>query len=137
ALLGLTAVTSLVDAISFLSLGRVFTANMTGNVAFIAFAVAGAPELSIARSVVALVAFLVGAIVGGRIMARTTNGKPRGHVRVDLPASRSDDVQSPCDGTPIVSKFLNFRRNTMGLNPTLSTSLLSSFQSNNENAQGH
>jgi uncharacterized membrane protein YoaK (UPF0700 family) len=32
--LGITAVTGLVDAVSFLSLGRVFTANMTGNVVF-------------------------------------------------------------------------------------------------------
>jgi uncharacterized protein DUF1275 len=31
-LLGMTAVTGLVDAVSFLSLGRVFAANMTGNV---------------------------------------------------------------------------------------------------------
>jgi uncharacterized protein DUF1275 len=29
-LLGMTAVTGLVDAVSFLSLGRIFTANMTG-----------------------------------------------------------------------------------------------------------
>jgi hypothetical protein len=32
ALLGMTAVTGLVDAISFLSLGHAFTANMTGNI---------------------------------------------------------------------------------------------------------
>jgi Protein of unknown function (DUF1275) len=32
ALLGITAVTGLVDAVSFLSLGRVFTANMTCNI---------------------------------------------------------------------------------------------------------
>ena len=40
ALLGMTAVTGLVDAVSFLSLGRVFTANMTGNVVILAFATA-------------------------------------------------------------------------------------------------
>jgi len=39
-LLVLTAVSGIVDAISFLGLGHVFTANMTGNVAFLAFAVA-------------------------------------------------------------------------------------------------
>src|SRR5882757_8893802 len=69
ALLGMTAVTGLVDAVSFLSLGHVFTANMTGNVVFLAFAIAGVPELSIARSSCALGAFLVGALVGGRTMA--------------------------------------------------------------------
>jgi uncharacterized membrane protein YoaK (UPF0700 family) len=69
ALLGMTAVSGLVDALSFLSLGHVFTANMTGNVVFLAFAIAGVPELSIARSSCALGAFLVGALVGGRTMA--------------------------------------------------------------------
>jgi len=70
ALLGMTAVTGLVDAVSFLSLGRVFTANMTGNVVFLAFATAHVSGLSIARSSTALLAFLVGAILGGRVMAR-------------------------------------------------------------------
>jgi uncharacterized membrane protein YoaK (UPF0700 family) len=70
ALLGMTAVTGLVDAVSFLSLGRVFTANMTGNVVILAFATARVPGLSIARSLTALLSFLVGAIFGGRIMAR-------------------------------------------------------------------
>jgi uncharacterized membrane protein YoaK (UPF0700 family) len=70
ALLGMTAVTGLVDAASFLSLGRVFTANMTGNIVLLAFATARVPGLSIARSLTALLAFLVGAILGGRAMAR-------------------------------------------------------------------
>ena len=69
-LLGMTAVTGLVDAVSFLSLGRVFTANMTWNVVILAFATARVPVLSIAYSLMALLSFLVGAIFGGRIMAR-------------------------------------------------------------------
>lgn len=68
-LLGMTAVTGLVDAVSFLSLGSVFTANMTGNVVILAFATARAPGLSVARSLTALLSFMVGAIFGGRIMA--------------------------------------------------------------------
>ena len=72
ALFGMTAVTGLVDAVSFLSLGRVFTANMTGNIVLLAFATAHVPGLSIARSLTALLAFLVGAILGGRIMARAS-----------------------------------------------------------------
>src|SRR6478752_2630495 len=71
-LLGMTAVTGLVDAVSFLSLGRVFTANMTGNIVLLAFATAHVPGLSIARSLTALLAFLVGAILGGRVMARAS-----------------------------------------------------------------
>jgi uncharacterized membrane protein YoaK (UPF0700 family) len=70
ALLGMTVVTGLVDAVSFLSLGRVFTANMTGNIVLLAFATAQVSGLSIARSLTALLAFLVGAILGGRVMAR-------------------------------------------------------------------
>src|SRR2546427_2041998 len=69
ALLGMTAVTGLVDAVSFLSLGRVFTANMTGNVVLLAFATARVPGLSITLSLTALVSFLSGAVLGGRIMA--------------------------------------------------------------------
>lgn len=69
ALLGMTVATGLVDAVSFLSLGRVFTANMTGNVVLLGFAAAGVPEVSVARSLMALLAFLLGAGIGGRILA--------------------------------------------------------------------
>ena len=65
-----TAITGLIDAISYLALGHVFTANMTGNVVFLAFAVAGAPGLSLTRSLTALVAFLAGALIGGRAATR-------------------------------------------------------------------
>ena len=43
----LTMVTGIVDAASFLGLGHIFTANMTGNVVFLGFAAAGAPGLSV------------------------------------------------------------------------------------------
>ena len=69
-LLALTVVTGIVDAVSFLSLGRVFTANMTGNVVLLGFALAGAGGLSVLRSSVALMGFFCGAIAGGR-MARS------------------------------------------------------------------
>jgi len=52
-----TAITGLIDAISYLALGHVFTANMTGNVVFVAFAVAGVPGLSFTRSLTALFAW--------------------------------------------------------------------------------
>ncbi|MEU3521240.1 YoaK family protein [Streptomyces sp. NPDC006654] len=69
-LLTLTVVTGMVDAVSYLSLGHVFVANMTGNVVFLGFALAGAPNLSGLASVVALAAFLVGALAGGRLGTR-------------------------------------------------------------------
>jgi len=72
-LLAMTAVTGIVDAVSFLALGRVFTANMTGNVVLLGFGLAGAPGLSLWRSAVALTAFLSGAVLGGR-MALNASG---------------------------------------------------------------
>src|SRR2546422_347188 len=66
-LLVLTFVTGIVDAVSVLGLGRVFTANMTGNVVFLGFAAAGIPGFSVARAVVSLVGFVVGALLGGRV----------------------------------------------------------------------
>ena len=61
-LLALTIVTGLVDATSYLEFGHVFVANMTGNVVFLGFAIAGANGLSIWTSLVALGAFLVGGL---------------------------------------------------------------------------
>jgi uncharacterized membrane protein YoaK (UPF0700 family) len=66
-LLALTVVTGLVDAFSYLVLGHVFVANMTGNVVFLAFGLAGASGFSIAASLVALGAFSLGALAGGRL----------------------------------------------------------------------
>jgi uncharacterized membrane protein YoaK (UPF0700 family) len=69
-LLVLTAVTGLIDAVSILGLGRVFVANMTGNVAFIGFALAGAPGFSLSASIAALIGFLAGALLGGVLVVR-------------------------------------------------------------------
>ena len=65
-LLVMTVVTGAVDAVSFLRLGHVFVGNMTGNVVFLGFAVAGAKGFSASASLVALGAFLVGAAIVGR-----------------------------------------------------------------------
>jgi uncharacterized membrane protein YoaK (UPF0700 family) len=77
-LVAMTLVTGLVDAFSYLVLGHVFVANMTGNVVFLGFAFAGAPGFSIGASVVALVAFWFGALAGGRVVS--TNGAHRGRL---------------------------------------------------------
>jgi uncharacterized membrane protein YoaK (UPF0700 family) len=68
-LAALTVTGGMLDAVSFLGLGHVFTNNMTGNVILIGFAAAGAPGFSFAASLTALGSFLAGAVVGGR-MAR-------------------------------------------------------------------
>src|SRR6266487_1683130 len=69
-LVAMTLVTGLVDAFSYLVLGHVFVANMTGNVVFLGFALAGASGFSLAASLVALAAFGRGALAGGRVSKR-------------------------------------------------------------------
>jgi uncharacterized membrane protein YoaK (UPF0700 family) len=69
-LLALTVVAGAIDAASILSLGRVFVANMTGNVVFAGFAIVGAPGFALGSSVVALAGFLVGAAGGGWLAGR-------------------------------------------------------------------
>lgn len=58
-----------VDAISFLGLGRVFTANMTGNIVLLGLAAGRASGSEVVRSAVSLVAFAVGAFVASRVIA--------------------------------------------------------------------
>src|SRR5438105_8483440 len=77
-LLALTVVTGLVDAFSYLVLGHVFVANMTGNVVFLAFALAGASGFSVPASLSALGAFSIGAVAGGRL--GTLVSAHRGHL---------------------------------------------------------
>jgi uncharacterized membrane protein YoaK (UPF0700 family) len=68
-LLTLTVVTGLVDAVSYLRLGRVFVANMTGNVVFLGFSVDKHSGLSPAASLIAIAGFVAGALAGGRLAA--------------------------------------------------------------------
>jgi len=69
-LLVLTAATGVIDAVSILALGRVFVANMTGNVVFLGMALAHAPGFSLAASLAAIAGFLLGAFAGGAVLRR-------------------------------------------------------------------
>jgi uncharacterized membrane protein YoaK (UPF0700 family) len=69
-LISLTVATGLVDAVSYIRLGHVFVANMTGNVVFLGFAIAGARGLSAGAAMVALASLIAGALLGGRLGAR-------------------------------------------------------------------
>jgi uncharacterized membrane protein YoaK (UPF0700 family) len=73
ALLGLTVVTGLVDAVGYLRLGRVFGVNMTGNVVFLGFSADPHSGLSPVASVIAISGFLVGASIGGWMAARLSD----------------------------------------------------------------
>ncbi|GAA1266859.1 YoaK family protein [Kitasatospora nipponensis] len=79
-LLGLTVLSGVIDAVSYLTMDHVFVANQTGNVAFLAFALTGAPGFSIAASVIALAFFAVGSFVGGRLV-RTVGHRSRALLR--------------------------------------------------------
>lgn len=70
ALLLLTASTGAIDAVSYLGLDRVFTGNMTGNVLFLGFALVGVPGIPFLNNLIALIGFVAGSIVSGRIVGR-------------------------------------------------------------------
>ena len=76
-LLTMSVVTGLVDTFSYLMLGHVFVANMTGNVVFLAFALVGARGFSTPASFVALVAFGTGALIAGRVCSRLGHNRAR------------------------------------------------------------
>jgi len=74
-LLALTFATGAIDAVSYLAVGSVFTANMTGNLVLIGFALGGTPGFSVARTVGALAAFMAGATIAGHL-ARHWHQRP-------------------------------------------------------------
>lgn len=76
-LLALTFTTGLVDAVSYLGLGHVFTANMTGNIVLLGFGIAGAGGLPVLAPLVSLGAFLVGAAGGGVFGSKVATRQPR------------------------------------------------------------
>ena len=80
ALLILTAVTGLIDAVSYLRMGHVFVANMTGNVVFLGLALDPGSGLSLPAAAVAIGGFLAGAVVGGRLAVHLVD-RPRAWLR--------------------------------------------------------
>jgi uncharacterized membrane protein YoaK (UPF0700 family) len=82
-LLALTFSTGTVDAVSYLGLGHVFTANMTGNVVLLGFGIARAGGLPVLAPIVSLSAFLLGSGIGGA-MARRLGDRHPTHVAYAL-----------------------------------------------------
>jgi uncharacterized membrane protein YoaK (UPF0700 family) len=70
ALLVLTAATGAIDGVSYLALDRVFTGNMTGNVLFIGFGLVGVEDIPVLNNLVALLTFMLGAVIGSRVTRR-------------------------------------------------------------------
>jgi hypothetical protein len=100
ALLTLTAVTGLVDAVSYLRLGRVFVANMTGNVVFLGFSVDPRSGLSAAASIIAIAGFILGALVGGRAAHALAAAGPVAGWPPRSPEKRSSSAWSRCSPGP-------------------------------------
>ena len=67
-LLLLTFSTGMVDAIGYLGFDKVFTGNMTGNVVILGMGLAGAEDVPVVRPALALVFFMIGAALSGRIL---------------------------------------------------------------------
>lgn len=73
-MLALTFSTGVVDAVGYLGLDRVFTGNMTGNVVLLGMAFAGGADLPILRPALALIFFMLGAALAGRMLRKGPQG---------------------------------------------------------------
>jgi uncharacterized membrane protein YoaK (UPF0700 family) len=75
-LIGMSFTAGIVDAMSFLGLGAIFTANMTGNTVFLALALGERNLFSAIRSGDALIGFSIGALCAGRIIGSIKDRLP-------------------------------------------------------------
>jgi uncharacterized membrane protein YoaK (UPF0700 family) len=73
-MLVLTFSTGVIDAAGYLGLDRVFTGNMTGNIALLGMGAAGADDLPVLGPVIALLAFVAGAAIAGRAARSRAGG---------------------------------------------------------------
>jgi uncharacterized membrane protein YoaK (UPF0700 family) len=76
-MLALTFSTGVVDAVGYLGLDRVFTGNMTGNVVILGMGLVGAEGLPVLGPLLALAGFMLGAALGGRVLASAAPGWTR------------------------------------------------------------
>ncbi|HLS33769.1 MAG TPA: YoaK family protein, partial [Brevibacterium sp.] len=73
-MLTLTFSTGIVDAVGYLGYDKVFTGNMTGNVVILGMGLAGAPDIPVLRPALAFAAFMIGALIAGRVLVPTPKG---------------------------------------------------------------
>jgi uncharacterized membrane protein YoaK (UPF0700 family) len=71
-LMALKVSSGAVDAISYLTLGKIFTAFMTGNFVFLGLQMAGASSHSLVSLAVALALFAAGVLLAARIVKPST-----------------------------------------------------------------
>ena len=86
----LTWTAGCLDAISYLSLGQIFTANMTGNTILFGLAAVQGETLTVLRSAVALAGFCLGALFGTYLVERNrerTTWTPQMRVAITIEGS--------------------------------------------------
>ncbi|MEQ6901463.1 YoaK family protein [Nocardioides sp. YIM 152588] len=71
-MVALTFTTGINDAVGYLGLDKVFTGNMTGNVVILGMALVGGTDLPVLGPALALVGFMVGAVLAGRSLRGVT-----------------------------------------------------------------
>lgn len=118
----LTVVTGLVDAVSFLRLGHVFVANMTGNIVFIGLALVGAPEFSLGRSLTALAAFVAGLAMSSFLPPGWTRDRARllrtsavVKLLLALPVVIVGSILGIAPGRPVTYGFIALLATSMGV----------------------
>ncbi len=121
-MLGLTFTTGIIDAVGYLGLDKVFTANMTGNVVILGMGLAGADGLPIVGPALALGGFLLGAAIGGRALSTSRTGWGRAttaalvvSASVTLALGVISIVVPPTHGTPWGFVLTTVLATTMGL----------------------
>src|SRR5882757_946449 len=77
-LLGLTVVSGILDSFSFVLLGHIFVANMTGNVVFLVLGVVNVGNVGWVPPLVAIATFALGAFGSGAVVRRL--GPHRGRI---------------------------------------------------------
>jgi len=70
-ILALCLTSGIVDVVGYLSLGHVFTANMTGNIVLMGLAIGHAEGFAILRSLIALLGFIIGTGIAAVIIGRS------------------------------------------------------------------
>jgi uncharacterized membrane protein YoaK (UPF0700 family) len=76
-LMVLTGLSGVIDAASYLGMGRLFLGKMTGNVETIGWTAASVPGFVLTEATAALAAFLVGAVAAGRLSRRLQHRRQR------------------------------------------------------------
>ncbi|MBT2575223.1 DUF1275 domain-containing protein [Bacillus sp. ISL-51] len=67
-LLLLCMTAGIVDVIGYLSLGHVFTANMTGNIVLLGLAIGNSLQLTVLKSLASLIGFILGVIAAAALV---------------------------------------------------------------------